>query len=519
MRAGQPDPFAAEPGATHPLPTTAVAMANHEPAEGEYMLVRKAFVLVSLLTFLCGVCAVGRAAEEQSAQPPQANTARDSTLSPQQMRSDLAFLRGKILAQHPHPFLYVPSDEFERLYRDTFGNLDKPLDRVEFYRRAARIAASLKDGHTLVDLRLDAFAEFAKSHGVFPLEAVFVGPSLYVGTNASGDERLKPGTEIVAINGMPVASIVNGYRSLIDDVHPLYDLYARLFRELFWLRYGAPENFAIEFRGGDGKTGTAQVPAHVFAANEFHSYVPAGETFSFKMLPAAKAGLLTINSFAPSADFDAFLEQTFAALQVERVPALIIDIRKNGGGSGRLAQQLVSYLTDRPYKLIGAFYVKVTDDLKALYAQGTTHTDEDTRKIVMGNPAGTLVDGLRDSGPVVVTPPRREHRFRGAVYVLTANNTFSAAAMFASYVKCNQLGKLVGEEPGQATNFVADAVPFTMPNSGLSFGVSFSEIHMACEQGYYHGIRPDYPLSASPAGIAQGKDAVLDFAVGLIDSH
>jgi C-terminal processing protease CtpA/Prc len=99
------------------------------------------------------------------------------------------------------------------------------------------------------------------------------------------------------------------------------------------------------------------------------------------------------------------------------------------------------------------------------------------------------------------------------VYLLTANNTFSAAAMFAAYIKCNGLGTVVGVSPGQTTNFVADAVPYTMPNSGLTFDVSFSEIHMPCEQSYYDGIQPDIAATPSPDSIATGKDAVLDLTL------
>jgi C-terminal processing protease CtpA/Prc len=112
-----------------------------------------------------------------------------------------------------------------------------------------------------------------------------------------------------------------------------------------------------------------------------------------------------------------------------------------------------------------------------------------------------------------VTPPPRDHVFHGSLYLLTANNTFSAAAMFAAYIKCNALGTVVGESPGQSTNFVADAVPFTMPNSGLTFNVSFSEIHMPCEQSYYHGIEPDIVVKPSQESIAKGNDAVLDFTL------
>jgi hypothetical protein len=432
-----------------------------------------------------------------------------------EMHADLAYLHEKILSQDSNPFLYISSADFERLYHEVDREVDRPLERIEFYRRAARLAASLKDGHTLVDPIIGDFRDYAVSGGVFPLEVAFLGDRLYITVNDSGDPHLKPGTEITGIDGKNVRAIVADYRGLINDVHPLYDVYARLFRELYWLDYGAPQRFAIEYRSQDGATGSVTVPAHVYPASAFHSYQPAGVPYSFRVLPS-NVGLLTINSFQPTDGFDAFLERTFATLEAQQVDSLVIDVRKNGGGSGRLAEEVVSYLTDRPYKLIGAFYVKVTDDLKALYREGTTHTDEDTKRIVMNNPSGTLVNALKDSGPIVVTPPRRDHVFHGSVYLLTANNTFSAAAMFAAYIKCNALGTIVGASPGQSTNFVADAVPFTMPNSGLTFNVSFSEIHMPCDQSYVDGIQPDIAVTPSPESIAAGKDAVLDFTLHCI---
>ncbi|MBS0471759.1 MAG: hypothetical protein JSR60_11855 [Proteobacteria bacterium] len=441
-------------------------------------------------------------------------TAQARPLSPADARADLAYLHDKILAQDSNPWLYIPQDRFEALYRKTRAGLNRPVGRIEFYRRAAALAAALRDGHTLVDPLIDDFQAYAVRGGVFPAEVSFVEGRLYVTTNASGDPHLAPGSEITAINGASVAQIVEAYRGIINDVHPVYDIYARLFRELYWMRFGAPERFVIRWRHGH-QTGTAHVPAHVFAADQFHSYNAPGSTYGLRMLPHNVA-LLTINSFTPSDGFSPFMAKSFATLDENHVNDLIIDIRRNGGGSGRLAQEVISYLTDKPYKLIGAFYVKVTDDLKALYAEATTHTDEDTRKIVMTNPAGALVDGLKDSGPVVVTPPYRDHVFHGHVYLLTANNTFSAAAMFTAYFKCNGLGTVVGQPPGQSTNFVADAVPFTMPHSGLRFTVSFSEIHMPCEQSYYHGISPDIRVEPSTASIAAGRDSVLDATRKLI---
>ncbi len=434
-------------------------------------------------------------------------------LTPAQMHGDLAYLRDKIVVQDSNPWLYTSKADFDRLYSRLDGQLNRPMNRLDFYRHAARLAASLRDGHTLVDPLIGDFQAYAQTGGVLPVEVSFIDGRLYVAANASGDNHLKSGVEITAINGRSIAAIVGDYRGLINDVHPLYDIYARLFREMYWMSYGAPPTFRIAWR--DGRThGVATVPAHVYPADAFHSYLPGGLPYAFTRLPDG-TGLMTINSFAPSDGFAAFLDQSFAELADTGAETLIIDVRKNGGGSGRLAQDTVSYLTDKPYAQIGAFYVKVTDDLKALYARGDTHTDEDTKRLVMDNPSGALVDGLKDSGPIVITPPHRDHVFHGKLFLLTANNTFSAAAMFTAYVKCNALGKVVGQAPGQATNFVADAVPFTLPSSGLTFNVSFSEIHMPCEQNYTQGISPDFPLSPSPGSLASGKDEVLDYALSL----
>jgi len=434
-------------------------------------------------------------------------------LTPAQMHRDLTYLRTKILSQDSNPWLYTKQSDFERLYATTYGDVDKPMDRVAFYRHAARLAASLRDGHTLVDPLIDDFQAYAKTGGVLPVEVSFIDGRLYVASNASGNENLKPGAEITAINGRSVAAIVTDYRGLINDVHPIYDVYARLFRELYWLSYGGPATFDIAWNDGKSK-GVVKVASHVYPEDAFHSYLPGGQRYSFQM-KTGEIGILTINSFTPSDGFSSFLDESFTTLATTHAKALIIDVRKNGGGSGRLAEETVSYLTDKPYKQIGAFYVKVTDDLKDLYARGDTHTDADTKRLVMENPSGSLVDGLKGNEPLMATPAHRDHVFHGPVYLLTANNTFSAAAMFTAYVKCNGLGQVVGEAPGQATNFVADAVPFTMPASGLTFDVSFSEIHMPCEQSYTAGIAPDYPVKPSPEGLKTGQDEVLDYAVQL----
>ena len=137
------------------------------------------------------------------------------------------------------------------------------------------------------------------------------------------------------------------------------------------------------------------------------------------------------------------------------------------------------------------------------------------RRIVMTNPPGARVDALASTGPAMIDPPARPNRFAGRVLVLTGNNTLSAAAMFAAAVKCNGIAELVGGEPGQATSFLADALPHALPHSGLAFTVSFSEIHMPCDQSYVRGVRPNHPVETTADHLRTGADPVLDHALRL----
>lgn len=437
--------------------------------------------------------------------------APQAALSVADMRRDLDFLYEKILAQHANPFLYISEREFERRYQQELERLERPLDRIEFYRRAARLASALRDGHTLMEPPLDAFRLHGRSSGVFALDVRFIGERLFVVRDLSG-AGLAPGAEITAIDGRTVPEIVSDFRELITDVHPLFDVYARLFRELLWLRYGGGDDFSITTGGNSRRVVIA--PARPLDVAE-QGRDTRQEAYRFDILPD-DVGLLTIDSFSPSPGFEPFLERCFTRLRAEAVDELIIDIRRNGGGSGRLAQHLMSYLTAEPYTLIDGFFVRVTEDLQALYRRADTHTDVDTRNVVLNNRPGSRVDALAESGPVRVTPEPRAQVFRGRVYVLTGNNTLSAAAMFAAMAKCNSVAEIVGAEPGQTTKFLADALPLTMPHSGLAFTVSFSEIHMPCEQSYVRGIQPNYPAIATPSDLEAGRDVALDTALALI---
>ena len=96
-------------------------------------------------------------------------------------------------------------------------------------------------------------------------------------------------------------------------------------------------------------------------------------------------------------------------------PALIIDLRRNGGGMGEMVALLCSYLFDERRELSGV-YSRPTDQLSRLF---TTET-----------------------------PPGRRFGGTKPVFVLTSPRTFSAAEHFAYDLQAMRRAKIIGERTG-----------------------------------------------------------------------
>lgn len=124
-------------------------------------------------------------------------------------------------------------------------------------------------------------------------------------------------------------------------------------------------------------------------------------------------GYLDLRMFAPAREAGPVLAAAMALLA--QTDALIIDLRRNGGGEPETVQLLASYLFDKPTPLVDIHWR-----------------------------AGNRVEKHQTSATV---PGPRYGQSR-PVYVLTERNTFSAAEDFAWNMKHRQRATLVGETTG-----------------------------------------------------------------------
>lgn len=91
------------------------------------------------------------------------------------------------------------------------------------------------------------------------------------------------------------------------------------------------------------------------------------EPYVYSTLQQGTVGLIDYRRCQGLPRFQAFLEATFQSLAAQPIRALIIDLRRNGGGDSRLNDELWTYLTTKPFKQFGGTIVKACDRLKREY--------------------------------------------------------------------------------------------------------------------------------------------------------
>lgn len=165
----------------------------------------------------------------------------------------------------------------------------------------------------------------------------------------------------------------------------------------------------------------------------------------------------------------------------DKCKALIIDVRDNGGGD----------LTN-VHKLVGHFIEKKMTGTYTSYKTGPGHSD------------------FSAPYPVEYKPVERFRKWTKPVAVLTNRSTFSAANDFVAVMKRLPQVTVIGARTGGG-----GGMPFTydMP-IGWTVRMSVAPTYDADMQPIESGITPTdgCAITAPDAQLAQGKDAILDFA-------
>ena len=445
---------------------------------------------------------------------------------------DYNYLLTTLDETHPNLYAYIPKDEFVSKTDEFRKSIYKPMSRTEFYKIVLKTIALIKQGHTMV---FDdcGFGKYTDEGGLrFPFEIYYEDGHIYVDKNFSSIKELSKGTEIIAINRIPVSKITERFRPYLR-VRPngfIGGTLAYNWPSYLWMEYGFGEEFVLSYiLQGENKIKTTTVAGITVETIAERGKEPDELEFNFTIEKDKGIAIITLNTFVWEFDeYDSLLNNSFTKIKEHGINNLIIDLRENGGGNGSLANSLMNYLTDKTFISQSMSQVKTSEATKKCY---TTHpifvnAIEQARKAegnsseflelvdcFLEKPAGTITKFEKSE----IKPTKKENRFEGQLYLLTSNNTFSAATYFTSLIKDNNLGYIVGEETSDNPSDYGCFMWFELPNTKIN--IQNSTRYDVRPGGFddKHGVIPDFQITQTYRDYLTGYDRVMNYTFWLIE--
>ena len=423
---------------------------------------------------------------------PLSGWAQSPSFSHQQVAEDLAYLYQTLQAAHYHLYAYTPQATFDSVYAAVRAAI--PADSVSALQANnlfQTLTATARNGHTEVDFPVGPYVEYAYGGGtLFPLEIALEDSHYYVRKNFSAVPELAPGTEILGLDGRPMAEVLDRIWPLISAERPYFaaaKLEALSFPRYYWRAYGPQATFAVQVATPSGpQTYTvAAVPAIAGYEARREEVLNAAMELRFR----EEAAYLNPGSFGGDLPtYQRFIDSAFAQVVAQAPAHLIVDLRNNSGGDDAYSNYLVSYLADRPFPWCGQFALRSSAVLKAHVRQGDTTTAY-SRAILSHADGEQFPFSFPD-----YEPQPRAQRYTGPVYVLVNRQSHSMAAVTAAQLQDCGWAIVVGEETGEYASLYASQFAFTLPHTGTTVRVAKGTITRLHPTATPSGVIPDLPI-------------------------
>ena len=428
---------------------------------------------------------------------------RNRLLSPKEMKEDLDTLFYAISEIHPNPYFNITKEAFNKLKEKAYKDIKKPMTINDFWKVSSRVVASIGDGHTSLwppegEWTYQIYSQ--DKHIVFPLKLHIIKDKALVQKNFS-DAPIKQGDYVLSINGIPIKKIINDLIPYIsgDLRHLRISRIENDFPKLLFIVYGFCGPFDVKIKDAKGKIKAYRLKGEDRNVYERISANLWDHNFYFEEMPELKAGIIRFNNFKMKDEFDKFLKNTFTEIKAKKYRYLIIDLRNNHGGDLDIAEDLMNYITDKPYRFFSEVQAKVSR-----YTLKYVKEDNPNKKL--------KIDSIYSYKFTTKSSPENPLRFHGKVFVLISNYSFSLAPDFAAAVRYFNIGTVIGQETGSSSSTFGEPYRIYLPNSHLDLYVSWRYfIGPNSDTTYvHHGVMPDIYVKIGAEDIRKGKDPVME---------
>lgn len=387
------------------------------------------------------------------------------------------------ILQHYYPYFDVVETDWPAAMRAALQRAATDQDACAFLETLQVLIAALKDGHggVMHACRADP--------AVPPLGLYWVGERLIITriaaetamsqpAAAAGSEAaesagdlagLRAGDEIIAIDGTPTAAAFAKFAARTSSATPQWTRW-RAVRQMLDGPRGTRVRLEVESSGGERRTVELERSA---------------SPFDVRLNPPRPAAVCELQPGIMYLDFQRASDQEFAAALEQFVAArgIIVDARGYPRSSALL--QLAAHTTKR--QLLSS------------------------RWLVPTPAKPDRVDMTFDESHWPV--PAQKPLIRAELVFLTDGRAISAAETNMQIVAHYELGEIVGSATA-GTN--GNVNPFTLPGGYTVYWTGMKVLNRDGSRHHGVGVRPTIPLEPTRAGIAAGRDELLERALALL---
>lgn len=397
--------------------------------------------------------------------------------------------------------------KWDSVYLSLIEKVQKTENDYEYYRLMKQFCAMLKDGHTTID-----FPEYIQSKlsvTMFGEYRIFIEnidhKAIITRVNSSKKDILPIGCEILAVNEHPVkeyiAKFVSPYISTSTS-HILEDISTSEMLQGF-----EGEQYKLKIKRPDGE---------IFELVVAHSKCAEKELYPNKETTTNLLDLKWHENQIAYVALNSFQDQSIDSVFISKLPelykanALIIDLRKNGGGNGDYGLEILKYLI--PNKKLYGPKSRTRNHISTYKAWGE-----------MTNPKDTAIDPeylkayLNFIGeyyydfPTMLRTLKTSHkRLIIPTAVLIGHNTASAAEDFLVYADKQPHFTKIGSPTFGSTG---QPYHFFLPGGGLARVCTKQDTYPDGTEFVGIGIIPDIPVEQTLSDYMNNVDTVLESAI------
>lgn len=471
----------------------------------------------------------------QQLQSPYAKPDPEYSIS--DLQEDFILLRTALEKVHPGIYWYSSKDSMDRYFDEAYKQIDHPMREREFYRLILPVIVQVKCGHTYPEMSDDYYNTDRPEDIYLPFELYLDIDRLFIVKNKSTDSTLSEGDEILKLGDVNVAEVAQKARSLqsADGNNASWkNKFVSLFyfEEVYTEYYGGKSPFAITVLDKNGVIREVSVstpekmtepvkPEPILSRKEFFKREKArleaerAALINFRLTQAdSSAAILKIAGFSYDYVYGVSYKKKhkafFETISEKNIQNLVIDLRGNTGGNLMIAEDLMRYLVNKPFKSIEKSELQTEDIhyLKTLsqHFEKQRHGHGFTMKTVKRKNENTYTFRFSDKP---VKKPYPQYGFDGNVYIITDGWVFSAGSIFVSSLRTNRKVTIVGEETGGAAVGCSGGriSRLVLPNTHLRVFFPHFRIYAVTEaKADGHGVIPDYEVKPTLSDIANKRD-------------